>query len=87
MRLQMEQQGLGLQSLGAATGLAQLPLAFQNAIMGAGQARTSSLLGVGQGMGQLAAQAKSPFLEALTAAGGFASGLGSLGFAPFAAGG
>jgi hypothetical protein len=75
---QIQNQALGMQALGGATSLAQLPLMFQNAILAAGGQRTQSLLGAAGSLQNAAASTPSPLLEGLSAAGGFMSGLGAL---------
>lgn len=69
--------GTGLLNAGA--GLSQLPLAFQSALAGLQGLRSNSALGAAGVHQGNASMARSPFLEALTAAGGFASNIG-LGF-------
>lgn len=80
--MQSQQQGtqLGLAGMQGAMGLSQLPLAFQQAMMNStGQASNSMFAAAGINQ-QNAAMAKSPFLEALNAAGSFASGIAPGGF-------
>jgi hypothetical protein len=79
--LKNQSQGVNI-GLANATGgqnLAQMPLSFMQAMLAAGGASSNSFFqkaGVDQNN---AAMAKSPFLEAVNAAGGFMSGLGSIG--------
>ena len=76
--LQNQQQGanIGLAGAQGAANLSQLPLAFMQAL-GAQQGQASNSLFAAAGVNQQnAAMAKSPFLEALTAAGQVAAGIG-----------
>lgn len=75
--LQNQRQGadIAFQGAGSAAGIAQLPLAFQQSLLQAGGAGSSTLFsaaGINQNNAQLA---KSPFLEALNAAGQFAGSI------------
>ena len=76
--LRNQQQGanIGFGATGAGMSLAQLPLAFQSANLAAAGTASDSLLRAAGIHGQNAANAKSPFLEALNAAGQFAGNIG-----------
>ena len=80
----LQSQQVGLQQAtagaGAAQNLAGLPIQFLQAMLGAGGASSSTFFnaaGINQGNAQLA---KSPLLEALKAAGGFAGAVAPGGF-------
>ena len=75
----IEDREFGLRSLQSATGVSQLPLAFQSALASLQGMRSNAALGAAGVHAGNAANARSPFLEALEAAGGFASSVG-LGF-------
>ena len=79
-----QQQGanIGIQGTQAAAGLSQLPLAFQQALQSATGQGSGSLFAASGINQQNAALAKSPFLEALNAAGSFASSLSGFGGGP-----
>ncbi len=72
-----QQQGanIGIAGTQAAAGLSQLPLAFQQALMQSTGQASGTMFGAAGISQQNAAMAKSPFLEALNAAGSFASGI------------
>lgn len=81
--LRQQQQGnaMGMGLMSGAMGLSQLPLAFLQAAQGAtGQASNSLFAAAGINQ-QNAAMAKSPFLEALNAAGSFMNSIAPGGFA------
>lgn len=71
---------LGMGMLSGAMGLSQLPLAFLQAAQGAGTSASNSLFAAAGINQQNAAMAKSPWLEALNAAGSFMSGIAPGGF-------
>ena len=78
--LQSQQQGtqLGLATMAGGTALSQLPLQFLAASQNAATLGSNSRFAQAGVDSQNAANAGSPFLDALTAAGGFATGLGDL---------
>jgi hypothetical protein len=80
--LQNQAQGtqLGLATNASAMATSQLPLAFLQALQGSTGQASNSLFAASGINQQNAAMAKSPFLEALKAAGSFASGIAPGGF-------
>lgn len=80
LRNQQQQQTLGSAGIQNAAGLSQLPLSFLNAINAAGGLRGQTGLGAADINATNAANATSPFLEALNAAGQFASNIKPEGF-------
>ena len=81
--LQNRQQGSNLALAGTqgAAGLSQLPLMFMQALQGATQGASNTFFGAAGIEQNNASMAKSPFLEALNAAGQFASSAQSAGIA------
>jgi hypothetical protein len=80
LRNQAQGANIGFGGIGAASGLAQLPLAFLQAGGNQAALASNSLFGAA-GVNQTnAANARSPFLEALNAAGGIASSVAPGGF-------
>ena len=79
--LQNQMQGfnIGAGATGAGANLSQLPLSFLAALQGTtGQASNTQFAAAGINQNN-ASLAQSPFLQALNAAGGFASGFGAIG--------
>ncbi len=70
-------QGANIANMGTnlAAGVSQIPLAFMNSLINAGTASSNTNFAAAGVHGQNAAMAKSPFLEALNAAGSFMSGI------------
>ena len=81
-RLQQQAQGanIGLAANAGALATSQLPLAFQQAAMAAGQQSSNSLFAAAGVNQQNAAMATSPFLSALGAVGQFAGAVAPGGF-------
>ena len=71
--LKSQHQGaaLGQAAMSSAMGVSQLPLAFMQALQSSTALQSGSMAGAGNQMTQLASMTKSPFLEALNAAGTF----------------
>jgi len=80
MSQQAQGAQIGLAANASAMATSQLPLAFQQAAMQANSQASNSLFAASGVEQQNAAMAKSPFLEALNAAGQFASGIAPGGF-------
>jgi len=72
---QAQGANIGFGGIASAAGLAQLPLAFQQATNQSASLASGSQFGLAGVNQQNAAMAKSPFLEALNAAGGIASSI------------
>jgi len=80
LRNQAQGTQMGLAGAQGAAGLSQLPLAFQQALMGmTGQASNTNFAQAGVSQNN-ASMAQSPWLEALSAAGGLASAIAPGGF-------
>lgn len=75
MASQLQGANLGMQFLGGATNLSQLPLMFLQAAQNSASLGSNSNFAAAGVNQQNAAMAKSPFLEALNAAGSFMTGI------------
>lgn len=71
LKNQLQGMNIGMAGSTGAAGIAQLPLSMQQAIMGLSTSASNSNFAMAGVHGQNAANAKSPFLEALNAAGSF----------------
>lgn len=80
MQQQAQGANIGLAANASALATTQLPLAFQQAALAAQGQASNSLFAASGVEQQNAAMARSPFLDALTAAGSFASGIAPGGF-------
>lgn len=76
--LRNQQQGmqLGMGAMAGAQSLSMMPLQFLQALQGMGTAASNTYFGAAGVNAQNAANARSPFLDALNAAGSFMTGLG-----------
>jgi hypothetical protein len=79
LKNQLQGTNIGLAATQGAAGLSQLPLAFLNAMQGAGGQASNTYFAASGINAQNAANARSPFLDVLNAAGGFMTGMGDIG--------
>ncbi len=73
----LQQEGMDLQGLNTAMAMQQLPLNWLNAMMGAGSTAANTRFGAAGVHSNNAANARSPFLDIVNAAGGFMTGWGT----------